>query len=122
MKFNPNFYQSNMKYTREDAERVMRENGYTSFHFKGCSYSNGASFYFDVEGLDKEVRVSDHPLTGRRAFDVIELSFVKRGVGLPKVNKKKETSGVSPFMKRVYDAMLKKGHLTIEEYNKKINA
>ena len=121
MKFNHNFYRPNMKYTREDAERVMRENGYTSFHFKGCSYSNGASFYFDVEGLDKEVRVSDHPLTGRRAFYVIELSLVKRGVILPK-NNDKPADGVSPFMRRVYDAMLKKGHLTIDEYNKKINA
>lgn len=74
--FNKSFYRSNFSYTREDAENKLRSLGYNNFTFKGCSYSNGASFYFDVEGLDKEVRVSDHPLTGRRAFDVIEISLV----------------------------------------------
>lgn len=73
--FNNSFYTANTKYTREMAEQVMRENGYNDFQFKSSSFSNGASFYFDVDG--KEVRVSDHPLTGNRAFETIQLSLVK---------------------------------------------
>lgn len=73
--FNNSFYTPNTKYTREMAEKVMRENGYNDFQFKSSSFSNGASFYFDVNGM--EVRVSDHPLTGNRAFNTVQLSLVK---------------------------------------------
>ena len=113
--FNNKFYSPNTSYTREDAEKVMKENGYTDFQFKSCSFSNGASFYFDVNG--KEIRVSDHPLTGKRAFNTIQLSLLKKSV--IKANIKKE-EGVSDMMKRVYKAMLDKGAITLEVYNEKI--
>jgi hypothetical protein len=73
--FNPNFYKSNMSYTREFAEQRLISLGYKNFHFKGCSFSNGASFYFESED-GREIRVSDHPLTGRRSFDVIQVDIV----------------------------------------------
>lgn len=113
--FNNNFYKSNTSYTREIAEKLMIENGYTDFQFKGCSFANGASFYFDVNG--QEVRVSDHTLTGKRAFDVIQISFVKKSVFSAK---KTETNDVSEFSKRLYAQMLAKGAITEEEYLAKI--
>ena len=45
------------------------------FTFKSASYANGASFYFESED-GKEIRVSDHPLTCKRAFDVIQVDIV----------------------------------------------
>lgn len=74
-RFNNSFYTADRNYTREMAEQVMRDNGYNDFQFKSASFSNGASFYFDVDG--REVRVSDHPLTGNRAFETVQLSLVK---------------------------------------------
>lgn len=73
--FNTNFYKPNRSYTREIAEQRLISLGYKNFHFKGCSFSNGASFYFESED-GKEIRVSDHPLTGKRAFDVIQVYIV----------------------------------------------
>lgn len=114
--FNNDFYQNNAKYTREQAESKMIENGYSNFHFKGCSFSNGSSFYFDVDG--KEVRVSDHILTGKRAFDTIQISFVE--VKTLKTNIVKKTGGISELMKAVYATMLKKGVISEQEYLIKI--
>ena len=72
--FNSNFYKSNTKYTREDAEARLYSLGYKNFYFKSVSYSNGCSFYFISED-GKEIRVSDHPLTGKRAFETIQVSI-----------------------------------------------
>ena len=73
--FNPNFFKPNRSYTREFAEQRLISLGFKGFQFKGCSYSNGASFYFESEE-GREIRVSDHRLTGRRAFDVIQVDIV----------------------------------------------
>jgi len=73
--FNPSFYKPNRSYTREIAEQRLISLGYKGFQFKGCSFSNGASFYFESED-GREIRVSDHPLTGKRAFDVIQVDIV----------------------------------------------
>src|SRR5690554_3145772 len=74
-KFNSNFYKPNMSYTREDAEQRLKSLGFKNFQFKGLSYSNGASFYFESEE-GREITVSDHPLTGRRAFETIQVYIV----------------------------------------------
>ena len=70
------FIAATIKATIKDAEKVMTENGFTDFTFTGASYTNGASFYFTLCD-NRKVRVSDHPLTGNRAFDVIQLSLFK---------------------------------------------
>lgn len=76
--FNKNFYQPKTEYTREMAEARLVEKGLKGFRFTGCSYSNGASFYF--EGVNGEkIRVSDHRLTGRRALGVIQVDLVEAG-------------------------------------------
>jgi hypothetical protein len=75
-RFNQNFHQSNRNYTKEMAEEKMLQAGYSEFQFTGCSYANGASFYFTTS-CGKEVRVSDHPLTGKRAFNFIQISLVE---------------------------------------------
>jgi hypothetical protein len=84
MKFNKNFFASNRSYTLEMAENIMFENGYSNFQFKGSSFTNGASFYFTCN--DKEIRVSDHTLTGKRAFNVTQLSFAKPSIFEVKAN------------------------------------
>lgn len=73
--FNSNFYKANRSYTREIAEQRLISLGYKDFTFKSVSYTNGASFYFESED-GTEIRVSDHPLTGRRAFDVVQVDIV----------------------------------------------
>ena len=77
--FNSDFYTANKSYTREIAESKMTEKGYSNFTFTGCSYSNGASFYFTLED-GRKVRVSDHKLTGKRAFELIQISFIEQTV------------------------------------------
>ncbi len=72
--FNQNFFQPNREYTREMAESRLAEKGFSGFTYTGCSFSNGASFYFDGANGEK-IRVSDHALTGSRAFDVIQVRF-----------------------------------------------
>lgn len=72
--FNSNFFQSNAKYTREIAEQRLISLGYKNFTFKSASFSNGASFYFESED-GKEIRVSDHILTGNRAFETIQVAI-----------------------------------------------
>ncbi len=74
--FNSNFYQANKSYNREFAENVLIQKGYSNFDFTGCSYSNGASFYFVLED-GRKVRVSDHNLTGKRAFEYIQVRLVE---------------------------------------------
>lgn len=76
-KFNPNFYRPNRNYTKEMAEARLKDLGYKNFTFKSVSYANGASFYFESED-GKEIRVSDHPLTGKRAFGTIQIDIVPR--------------------------------------------
>jgi len=73
-KFNKNFYQPNRSYTREFAEQRLNSLGYKNFSFKSVSYTNGASFYFEGEN-GEELRVSDHRLTGDRAFNVIQIDL-----------------------------------------------
>lgn len=74
--FNPKFYQPKMNYSREMAENRLFSLGYKNFRFKSCSFSHGASFYFESEN-GEEIRVSDHPLTGRRAFNTIQIYIVE---------------------------------------------
>lgn len=73
--FNRDFYRPNRNYTREAAEQRLISLGYKDFHFKSASYANGASFYFESED-GQVIRVSDHPLTGKRAFDVIQVDII----------------------------------------------
>jgi len=73
--FNSNFYQSNNKYTLEMAIEKLTSLGYSDFQFKSCSFTNGASFYFTSKD-GEEIRVSDHPLTGKRAANTIQISLV----------------------------------------------
>jgi hypothetical protein len=72
--FNNSFYRPNFNYTREYAEARLTSLGYKNFSFTGSSFSNGASFYFQSES-GQEIRVSDHPLTGKRAFDCIQVAI-----------------------------------------------
>ena len=72
MNFNSNFYKSNTEATKEQAIARLKEEGYNNFYFTGMSRTNGASFYFKLED-GQEARVSDHPLTGRRAFETIQV-------------------------------------------------
>jgi hypothetical protein len=72
--FNSNFYQPNRNATVEQAIARLNKLGYKNFQFKSSSYSNGASFYFESES-GEEIRVSDHILTGNRAFDTIQVSL-----------------------------------------------
>lgn len=74
--FNKNFFHPKTEYTREMAEDRLSEKGFTGFRFTGCSYSNGASFYFEGANGQK-IRVSDHRLTGRRALGVIQVDLVE---------------------------------------------
>lgn len=75
--FNSNFFQSDRSYTREMAEAILVKKGFKNFTFKSSSFSNGASFYFESE-TGKEIRVSDHGLTGKRAFDTIQVDLVEK--------------------------------------------
>ena len=77
MKFNRNFYQSNNSATREMAENRLMKKGYKNFQFNSVSRTNGASFYFTGEN-GEELRVSDHPLTGSRAFNVIQIDLYEK--------------------------------------------
>ena len=74
--FNADFYRPNRSYTREDAEGRLISKGVKNFSFTGVSYSNGTSFYFELNNGTK-IRVSDHPLTGERAFDYVQISIVE---------------------------------------------
>ncbi len=75
--FNKDFYQPNMNYTVEMAEKRLTSLGYKNFSFTGSSFSNGASFYFTSED-GKKIRVSDHCLTGKIAFDIVEIDIVEK--------------------------------------------
>lgn len=75
--FNKAFFQPNRSYTRQMAEDKLISLGFTGLSFNGCSYENGASFYFTAENCEKEIRVSDHSLTGRRAFEYKQVNFVE---------------------------------------------
>ena len=90
MSFNKNYYTPNFNYTLEHAEAILKENGITEYHFKSSSYTNGASFYFE-DANGREIRVSDHSLTGKRAFNTIQLSLVKRAI-LPTIKKENKPS------------------------------
>ncbi len=76
--FNKNFFQSNRSYTRQMAEDKLKSLGMIVISFNSCSYEHGASFYFNCENCDKEVRVSDHDLTGKRAFEYKQISFIEK--------------------------------------------
>lgn len=76
MTFNKEFFKPNRVYTREMAEHKLIEKGFKNFQFKSASYTHGASFYFTSED-GKEIRVSDHPLTGDRALETIQVSLVE---------------------------------------------
>jgi len=89
MNFNSNFYEPNFKYTKEDAEKRLLDLGYDNFQFKGMSYTNGCSFYFTTS-KGEEIRVSDHQLTGKRAFEVIQVRIEEvKTIG---IIRKKESS------------------------------
>ena len=75
-KFNTAFYKPNHSFTLEFAEIRLNEEGFNTFRFTGSSFSHGASFYFeDCNG--NKIRVSDHVLTGKRAFEEIQIPFLK---------------------------------------------
>ena len=113
--FNSNFYQSNRNYTRELAEQRLASLGFNNFSFKSISYSNGFSCYFtDSDG--KEIRVSDHPLTGKRAFDTIQISIVE--IKTLKLELKKEDNSKKISF---YKSLLKKGKISEETLNKWIS-
>ena len=81
--FNQSFYTPATHYTREMAEARLIEKGYSDLRYTGLSYANGASFYFE-DSKGNEIRVSDHRLTGHRAFGTIQVDIVERktmGVG-----------------------------------------
>jgi len=80
--FNSNFYQSNNSYTREMAEAILTKKGFKNVTYKSSSFANGASFYFESE-MGREIRVSDHKLTGKRAFDTIQVDLVERKMFQP---------------------------------------
>lgn len=77
--FNSNFFQSDRSYTREIAETILINKGFKNFTFKSSSFANGASFYFESE-MGREIRVSDHRLTGRRAFETIQVDLVEKKI------------------------------------------
>lgn len=74
--FNRSFYTPEKRYTAQEAEQKMIEKGYTSFSLTGSSFTNGSSFYFETSTGEK-VRVSDHSLTGNRAFEYTQIRFVE---------------------------------------------
>lgn len=79
-----NFKKFEIQATKEQAEQRLISLCYKNFHFKGMSTTNGASFYFEDEN-GKEIRVSDHPLTGKRAFTTIDISlFEGKKLGVKK--------------------------------------
>lgn len=112
MTFNSSFYQSNRNYTREIAEQRLISLGYKNFSFKSCSFSNGASFYFTSEG-GQEIRVSDHKLTGKRAFNTIDVSIVE--IKTLKVEVKKDDNKNKITF---YKSLLKKGKISQETFDK----
>lgn len=71
---NRKYFTPALEWTRELAEKRMQEEGHSDFQFTGHSYSNGASFYFEL-GSGQKVRVSDHALAGNRAFEYIQIEF-----------------------------------------------
>lgn len=103
--FNSNFYQSNRNYTKEMAEARLVDLGYKNFTFKSVSYTNGASFYFESKD-GEEIRVSDHPLTGKRALDIIQVAIVPIKV-LPSPFKVREMYVKGEISKLEYKAICK---------------
>lgn len=73
---NTNFFTPNFSYTKEIAEKRLQDLGYKNFSFKGQSFEHGASFYFEDED-GKEIRVSDHNLTGKRADECTQVRIVE---------------------------------------------
>lgn len=63
------------------AESRLNGLGYKNYSFNSACYTNGASFYFTSEN-GESIRVSDHELTGNRAFDTIQVSLIEK----PKVS------------------------------------
>jgi hypothetical protein len=84
--FNNNFYTANKNYTKQDAEARLISSGINNYTFTGMSYSNGVSFYFESETGHK-IRVSDHILTGKRAFYYIQIDIVEIKKFSPNKNK-----------------------------------
>lgn len=74
--FNKNFFTLNTSYTREMAEQRLLSLGYLNFTFNSASFSNGSSFYFTSD-KGETLRVSDHALTGKRAFETIQIRIVE---------------------------------------------
>lgn len=102
--FNSNLYQPNTTATRAQAEKRLIELGYSNFTFRSLSRSNGASFYFEGEN-GEEIRVSDHPLTGRRAFYTIQVDLYE----IKTMTVKKGSEDLD-FKARLEDQMKKLGH------------
>lgn len=102
--FNSNFYQPDTTATRTQAEKRLIELGYSNFTFKSQSKTNGASFYFEGEN-GEEIRVSDHPLTGRRAFNTVQVDLYEI-----KTMTVKKGSDDLDFKARLEAQMKKLGH------------
>lgn len=103
--FNPKFYQPNRSYTREIAEQRLISLGFSNFTFKSASYANGASFYFESKD-GQQIRVSDHRLTGKRAFDVIQVD-IEEPKALPSPFKVREMYVKGEISKAEYKAICK---------------
>ena len=82
--FNNSFYSPNRQYTQKDAVARLFSKGIKNATFTGMSYTNGASFYFELES-GRKIRVSDHRLTSERAFEYIQIDIVEiKQLGLNK--------------------------------------
>lgn len=100
--FNHKAFKPNVEATLEMAERRLIDNGYKNFTFKSVSRTNGVSFYFLSEN-GEEIRVSDHFLTGRRAFTTIQVSLFE----LKKLKAIKKQQIDSDLDKRIKEAIKK---------------
>ena len=110
--FNKNFYTPNTEATIEQAMDRLNELGYSNYTYKSMSRANGASFYFNLED-GKEIRVSDHRLTGNRAFDIIQVDLYEIKTVTTSKTKVVERKG---FV--LTDEMIERARLRKEELRK----
>lgn len=118
-KFNEDFFKPNNTATLQQAEEKLKSLGFKNFQFKSVSRTNGVSFYF-VSESGQEIRVSDHPLTGKRAHNTIDIPLFDRKKISPT---KKETSGfkLTPEMIAAAEARkLNKSQMNIFQQGKQL--
>lgn len=106
-KFNPNFFRPNTEATVEQATQRLIDLGYSNFHYKSMSRSNVASFYFTSEN-GEEIRVSDHRLTGNRAFNTIQVDLYEVKTSDSSIRRKRETPKFELTAEMIEKARLRK--------------